>query len=586
MNEEKLSPVEGIKSRSRHLRGTILESLADPVTGAMRDDDTQLIKFHGLYQQDDRDLRAERRQQRLEPAWQFMIRARVPAGRCSAAQWLAMDAIAREHANGTLRLTTRQAFQFHGIVKRDLKQSIAAINESLLDTLAACGDVNRNVMGTTLAHPASIRPAIDEACRTLSDHLTPRTRAYHEIWLDAEPLINTAEEIDPIYGETYLPRKFKIGIAVPPDNDVDVHSQDLGYIAIVEHGELVGFNVTVGGGLGMSHGEFGTFPRAGEVIGFCSPDQVLAVAVAVVTAQRDHGDRSNRKHARLKYTVETLGLDAFKAEVEKRLGWSLAPARPWHFTHNGDRQGWQEDADGRAHYTVFLPSGRVQDLPGRPALTGLRAIAAAGLCEFHLTPNQNVVLANIPAAQRAAVAALLQAHGLDQQELSPVRSLALACVGLPTCGLAMAESERYLEDFVSRLEELQSRHGLLETPITVRITGCPNGCARPYLAEIALVGKAPGRYNVYLGAAFDGSRLNAPWAESLSEEEILQALDPILAAYARDRLANEHFGDFVVRSGVVPAITSGPAFADAARALAESRTGRSQIAGNGQGVEA
>jgi sulfite reductase (NADPH) hemoprotein beta-component len=571
MNDKTLSPVEGIKSRSRHLRGTIVESLAEQVTGAMHEDDTQLIKFHGLYQQDDRDLRAERRQQRLEPAWQFMIRARVPAGRCTAAQWLAMDAIAREHANGTLRLTTRQAFQFHGILKRDLKASIAAINASLLDTLAACGDVNRNVMGTTLANPASIRPAIDAACRSLSDHLTPRTRAYHEIWLDAEPIVNTAEELDPLYGETYLPRKFKIGVAVPPDNDIDIFSQDLGYIAIVEDGKLAGFNVTVGGGLGMSHGEFATFPRVANVIGFCRPEQILEVAVAVITAQRDLGDRTNRKHARLKYTMETLGVAAFKAEVDRRLGWTLPPARPWHFTHNGDRQGWQMEPDGRSHYTVFLSSGRVQDVPSRPALSGLRAIAEAKLCEFHLTPNQNVVLANITLDNRARVESLLQTHGLVTSVLSPVRSLALACVGLPTCGLAMAESERYLEDFVSQVEALQARHGLLATPVTLRITGCPNGCARPYLAEIALVGKAPGRYNVYLGAAFDGSRLNAPWAESLSETEILRALDPLFESYARDRHPDERFGDFVVRTGVVPEINSGPAFAAAARALAGAR---------------
>jgi len=574
MNDKTLSPVEGIKSRSRHLRGTILESLTDEITGAMREDDTQLIKFHGLYQQDDRDLRAERRQQRLEPAWQFMIRARVPAGRCTAAQWLAMDAIAREHANGTLRLTTRQAFQFHGIVKRDLKASIAAINAALLDTLAACGDVNRNVMGTTLANPAAIRPAIDAVCGSLSDHLTPRTRAYHEIWLDEEPVVNTAEDLDPIYGETYLPRKFKIGVAVPPDNDIDVFSQDLGYIAIVEDGRLAGFNVTVGGGLGMSHGEFSTFPRAGDAIGFCTPEQALEVAVAVITAQRDHGDRSNRKHARLKYTIETLGLAAFKAEVEARLGWQLSPARPWQFTHNGDRRGWQEEPEGVSHFTVFLASGRVQDRPGRTALAGLRAIAEADVCEFHLTPNQNVVLANIPREARAKVESLLALHGLAETSISPVRSLALACVGLPTCGLAMAESERYLEDFVSQIEVLQARHGLVETPVTLRITGCPNGCARPYLAEIALVGKAPGRYSVYLGAAFDGSRLNAPWAESLSEPEILDALKPLFATYARERLCAEPFGDFVVRTGVVPAITSGPAFADTARALAAARATR------------
>lgn len=572
MSEAPLSPVEGIKARSRHLRGSIVESLADPLTGAMLEDDTQLIKFHGLYQQDDRDLRNERRQQRLEPAWQFMIRARVPGGVCTPEQWLAMDAIAREYANGTLRLTTRQAFQFHGVVKGDLKPSIAAINACLLDTLAACGDVNRNVMATTLPEPATVRDEIVATSRALSEHLTPRTRAYHEIWLDGEQVLSTAEEQEPIYGDTYLPRKFKIGIAVPPDNDVDVFSQDLGYIAVLEAGQLVGFNVTVGGGLGMTHGEYATFPRAADVLGFCTPAQVLAVAEAVVTTQRDFGDRTDRRHARLKYTIETLGLDTFRKEVESRLGTALAPVRAYTFTHNGDRYGWREDADGHAHFTVYLSSGRIQDRPGRTALAGLREIASRGLAQFHLTPNQNVVLAFIAPAHRAEVAALLAAHGLDQAAIGPTRGLALACVGLPTCGLAMAESERYLDDFVEQVENLQARHGIDERPITIRITGCPNGCARPYLAEIGLVGKAPGRYNLYLGAAFDGSRLNAPYAESLSESEILSRLDGLFGRYATERTTGEAFGDFLIRTGVVPAVTGGPQFAGVARQLAADRS--------------
>jgi sulfite reductase (NADPH) hemoprotein beta-component len=456
-------------------------------------------------------------------------------------------------------------------VKGDLKPSIAAINACLLDTLAACGDVNRNVMATTLPDPAAIREEIVATSRALSEHLTPRTRAYHEIWLDGEQVLSTAAEQEPIYGDTYLPRKFKIGIAVPPDNDVDVFSQDLGYIAVVEAGRLVGFNVTVGGGLGMTHGEFATFPRAADVLGFCTPAQVLTVAEAVVTTQRDFGDRTDRRHARLKYTIETLGLDAFRREVERRLGAPLAPARVFQFTHNGDRYGWREDADGHAHFTVYLSSGRVQDLPGRAALAGLREIAARKLAQFHLTPNQNLVLAFIAPAQRAEVAALLAEHGLDQAAIPPTRGLALACVGLPTCGLAMAESERYLDEFIARIEDLQSRHGIDERPITVRITGCPNGCARPYLAEIGLVGKAPGRYNLYLGAAFDGSRLNAPYAESLSETEILNRLDGLFGRYAAERTNGEAFGDFLVRTSVVPTVTSGPQFAAVARQLAADR---------------
>jgi sulfite reductase (NADPH) hemoprotein beta-component len=571
MRDEALSPVEGIKARSHRLRGSIAASLDDPLTGAMREDDTHLIKFHGIYQQDDRDLRTERRQQRLEPAYQFMIRARVPAGICTPAQWLAMDEIARTWANHTLRLTTRQAFQFHGILKRNLKASIAAINHALLDTLAACGDVNRNVMGTTLPFPSGVRQKIAEMCQQLSDHLTPRTRAYHEIWLDEKLVVSSEQEQEPLYGETYLPRKFKIGVAVPPDNDVDIFAQDLGYIAIVENGELQGFNVTAGGGLGMTYSEFGTYPRLAEVLGFCTPAQVLAVAEAVLTTQRDFGDRTNRKHARLKYTIDTLGLARFKMEVEARLGQALAAARGYRFTHNGDRYGWQEDTDGTAHYTVYLDSGRVQDTPSRQALRGLRAVATAGLAAFHLTPNQNVVLANVAPEHRPDLQEILRAHGLDAQKVLPTRGLALACVGFPTCGLAMAESERYLDAFITRLEALQRRLGLADSPMTVRITGCPNGCARPYLAELALVGKAPGRYNVYLGGAFDGTRLNAPYRESASEDEILALLDPLLESYALNRTPGERFGDYLVRTGVVPALAVGTEFARAAQTLAEQR---------------
>lgn len=567
-----LSPVERIKAASRHLRGTILESLADPMTGALREDDTQLIKFHGSYQQDDRDLRAERRLQRLEPAFQFMIRVRVPGGVCSAAQWLALDAIARTYANHSVRITTRQAVQFHGILKRHLKASIADINQSLLDTLAACGDVNRNVMSTTLPQPASIRADITAVARRLSEHLTPRTRAYHEIWLGEEPLLSTADEQEPIYGATYLPRKFKIAIAVPPDNDVDVFAHDLGFIAIIEGSTLVGFNVVVGGGMGMSHGEFATFPRIGDVIGFCATTDVLAIAEAVVTAQRDLGDRTNRKHARLKYTIETLGLARFRQEVVTRSGGRLQPARPYHFTHNGDRYGWHEDADGRCHCTLFIESGRVLDTANWQALTALREIAAQLLGEFHFTPNQNLVIANVASSARSQVTAILARYGLAPPATSPLRSLTLACVGFPTCGLAMAESERYSPAFATRLEELLVLCGLRDAPITVRITGCPNGCARPYIAEIALVGKAPGRYNLYLGAAFDGSRMNAPFAESLNEVEIIAALTPLFQRYASERTDGEHFGDFLVRMGTVPAIESGPAFAHAAQALAQTRT--------------
>lgn len=564
---DELSAVEGIKTRSRQLRGTIAEGLTDQITGAISDDDTQLIKFHGSYQQDDRDLRAERREQKLEPAWQFMVRARIPGGLCTPAQWLAFDAISREYANGTLRLTTRQTFQLHGILKRDLKPTIAAINRALLDTLAACGDVNRNVMSTTLPASRAVHAEALDLARRISAHLLPRSGAYHEIWLDGEKLVDTAEVDEPVYGRTYLPRKFKIGVAVPPDNDVDVYSQDLGFIAVLEGSRITGYHVVVGGGMGVTHGDLGTWPRVADGLGVCSPAVAVAVAEAVVTTQRDHGDRTNRKHARLKYTVEDMGLDAFRAEVERRAGIRFTPAPPLHFNDNGDRaQGWHQDDEGLWHYMLYAPAGRIRDDGRWRALSGLRAIAQTELAQFRLTANQNLLLSDIDPAYKGTIQSLLEVYGLTTT-VSPVRHLALACVGLPTCALAMAESERYAPDFLTAVEGLLERHGLAGTPINLRITGCPNGCARPFLAEIALVGKAPGRYNLYLGGARDGSRLTVPFRDNITETEILIELDTVLAAYAAHRHPAESLGDFVRRAGIVADIRSGQQFAAEVRRL-------------------
>jgi sulfite reductase (NADPH) hemoprotein beta-component len=545
--------VERIKAASRYLRGTIADGLADPATGALAEDDTQLTKFHGIYQQDDRDLRTERARQKLEPAYSFMARVRVPGGVCTSAQWLALDELARTHGNGTLRLTTRQAFQFHGILKRDLKETIARINATLLDTLAACGDVNRNVMCSPLPELSAVhREAYAWAAR-IGEHLLPRTRAYHEIWLDGEKVAGGEEE--PLYGPTYLPRKFKTAVVVPPTNDVDVYAHDLGFVAIARDGALAGFDVTVGGGMGMAHGEPATYPRLADVVGFCTPEQVLAVAETVVAIQRDFGDRTNRKHARLKYTIADRGIDWFRGELERRLGFALAPAEPFELTTQGDRYGWTRGDDGRWHLTIFIENGRVADLPGRALLTGMRRIAALHDGELRLTPNQNVIVANVAPERRPAIDALLAAHGLvNGTGVSLLRLNAMACVALPTCGLAMAEAERYLPDLITRLETLVARHGLADTPIVVRMTGCPNGCARPYLAEIGFVGKAPGRYNLYLGADHAGRRLNRLYRENVDEREILASLDPLFAAYARERAPGERFGDYVVRAGVVAAL--------------------------------
>jgi len=562
-----LSAVEGIKTRSRQLRGTIAEGLTDQITGAISDDDTQLIKFHGSYQQDDRDLRAERREQKLEPAWQFMVRARIPGGICTPAQWLAFDTIAHDYANGTLRLTTRQTFQLHGIVKRALKPTIAAINRALLDTLAACGDVNRNVMSTTLPAARALHAEALDVARRISQHLLPKSGAYHEIWLDGEKVVDTAEVDEPVYGSTYLPRKFKIGVAIPPDNDVDVYSQDLGFIAIVDAGQIIGYNVVAGGGMGVTHGDLATWPRVADSLGVCAPAMAVAVAEAVVTTQRDHGDRTNRKHARLKYTIEDMGLEAFRAEVARRAGITFTAPPAFEFHDNGDRaQGWHEDDEGLWHYMLYVPSGRIKDNGDWRALTGTRAIAATGLAQFRLTANQNLLLSDITAQDQPTIQKLLEAHGLITT-VSPVRHLALACVGMPTCALAMAESERYAPDFLTLVEGLLDKHQLTGTPINLRITGCPNGCARPFLAEIALVGKAPGRYNFYLGGARDGSRLTVPYRDNITEAEILAELDAVFARYAAERTAGEAFGDYVRRAGIVASIQSGQEFSAEVRRL-------------------
>ncbi len=551
-----LSPVEGIKSRSNYLRGTLLASLADSATGALAEDDTQLSKFHGFYQQDDRDHREERRRQMLEPDHQFMIRARVPGGICTPAQWLALDDIANRWANGTIRLTTRQSFQLHGVLKRDLKSSIRSINDCLLDTIAACGDVNRNVMCTPLPETSELHRQVYKAALDISRHLTPHTTAYHEIWLDKKRVAGgdseTVPDHEPIYGATYLPRKFKISFAIPPRNDVDVFAHDLNFIAIVDSGVLCGYNVAVGGGMGATHGDAATYPRLADVIGFCTPQQVVSVTETIVTIQRDYGDRSERKHARLKYTLDDRGLEWLQAEFASRSGYGLAPARPFAFTHNGDNLGWRQTSDGLWHLVLFIENGRVADRAAVQQLTGMRAIARVLRGEIRLTPNQNVIISGVAAVDRPAIDELVRQHGLDSwNRLSPLRLHSMACVGFPTCGLSMAESERYLPELVSRIESLLETHGLSAQPITIRMTGCPNGCARPYLAEIGLVGKGPGLYNLHLGAAFNGSRLNTLYRESVHEAEILQTLDGLFSDYAATRLPAETFGDFLHRSGVV-----------------------------------
>ena len=546
-----LSKNEGLKAESNYLRGHILRDLEDTSTGTITEDSSQLTKFHGIYAQDDRDLRAQRRKEGKEKAYSFMARIRVPGGVCTPAQWLAMDTIADNQGNGTLKITNRQAFQLHGVIKGKLRPAIREVNRALMDTLAACGDVVRNVMCNPNPHLSRLHGETLAIAKAVSAHLSPRTRAYHEIWVD-ETLVaggEPAENQEPIYGKTYLPRKFKIVFAIPPSNDVDVYAHDLGFIAVTnDDGSLAGFNVTVGGGMGMSHNQIETYPRLADVLGFCRPEQVVEVAEAIVAVQRDFGDRTDRKHARFKYTVADRGLVWIRQEAERRLGWELGTPRRFEFTDTGDRYGWTQGPNGDAHFTLFIENGRVKDA----TKTAVREIAAIHKGDFRLTPNQHLMIASITPADRPRIEALLREHVLDTaHRASGLRLNAMACVALPTCGLALAESERYLPDLVTQLDAEVEAAGLRDDAIVIRMTGCPNGCGRPFLAEIGFVGKAPGKYNMYLGAAFNGSRLNALYKPSVASAEIVELVRPLFRRYAAERLAGERFGDFVIRVGIV-----------------------------------
>ncbi|WP_411814667.1 NADPH-dependent assimilatory sulfite reductase hemoprotein subunit [Mammaliicoccus sciuri] len=557
---DKLDEMEHIKNRSNYLRGTIKEGLADEITGAIAEDDTKLLKFHGSYMQDDRDIRDERRKQKLEPAYSFMIRVRVPGGTATADQWIAMDDISTEYANNTIKLTTRQAFQFHGILKRNLKSSMQSIHHAVMDSLAACGDVNRNVMCNPNPYQSGVHKEVDTLATQISDHLSPQTGAYHEIWLDDEKIIDTKEEVEPMYGKTYLPRKFKIGIAVPPSNDIDVYSQDIGLIAVIEDEQLVGFNVTVGGGMGMTHGDTKTYPQVGRLLGYFPKEEAVDVCEKILTIQRDHGNRENRKNARFKYTVDRLGVDFIREELNKRLGWEIEEAKPFEFKHNGDRYGWTEGS-GKWHFTLFIQNGRVKDTSDYKLKTALREIAEIHTGDFRLTPNQNLIIANVAKSKKQQIQKIIDKYGItDGEHYTGLRRNSMACVAFPTCGLAMAESERYLPTLINKIEGLLDEAGLNEEEITIRMTGCPNGCARPALAEIAFIGKAPGKYNMYLGGGFTGDRLNKLFKENIGEDEILESLKPILIQYGKEKNDGEHFGDFVIRKGIIKEVHSGQDF--------------------------
>jgi sulfite reductase (NADPH) hemoprotein beta-component len=540
---------EAVKLASNHLRGNLAADLADPSTGAISENSNLLTKFHGLYMQDDRDQRNALKQAGQEKAFAFMIRVRLPGGRLTPRQWLMLDQVAGEIASPSLRLTTRQTFQFHGVRKCNARALIQRLHTVLLDTISACGDVNRNVMAPPNPERDPILQELQAHARVWSEHALPRSRAYHEIWLDEKLVACGEPESEPLYGSTYLPRKFKTGFALPPNNEVDIFSQDLGFIAIVEHGRLAGYNVTAGGGMGMSHGNAETFPRLADVLGFIPADKVIAIGEAVLTTQRDFGDRTNRKHARLKYTIADRGVPWFTQEVERRAGLVLEPPRPFQFNTTEDPHGWHACADGTWFYGLHILSGRIIDLPGWPMKTALRELATVHTGDIRLTPSQNLSFSGVTSAQRPVLEAILAQHGLDQEhEQTGLRRNALSFVALPTCGLALAESERVLPGLLARLEPVLQAAGLANEAISLRLTGCPNGCARPFLGEIGLVGRSPNKYALYLGADATGTRLNQLVLRNATLPEAVDYLTPLINRYALERQFGERFGDFCQRT--------------------------------------
>lgn len=545
-----LSSVEKIKLKSDALRGTLAEGLKDELTGAIAEDDQSLVKFHGMYQQDDRDRRDERAEKKLERLYTFMVRMRIPGGFLTPAQWIATHHIAGEQSTGVIKITTRQTLQLHGLLRSAIRPTLQAFSKVHLDSIAACGDVNRNV--TCAAHPlqSAIHGQIHAYAARISELLLPKTRAYYEIWLDEEKLTDKKEEEDPLYQDRYLPRKFKVGIAIPPNNEVDVLTNDLGLIAVIENDELKGFNIAIGGGLGTTHGNSETYPRLATVIGFVSGDDHLFRAIyEIVTIQRDYGNRSDRKLARLKYTLDKYGVDWYKQELAKRTGFELEPARPFTFTDRKDYYGWQQNHDGLWYYTPFIENGRILDDEKIALKSALFEIAETGKANFRFTGNQNLILSDIRKKDKAAVEKLLKKYKVIEhtEAASAIRKNSIACVALPTCPLALAEAQRYLPQLIGKIEPLLEKNGLDKEEIIIRMTGCPNGCGRPYAAEIGLIGTAAGRYNLHLTGDYQGTRLNKLYKEHLDESAILRELDLLFWLYKKERITGERFGDFGLR---------------------------------------
>jgi sulfite reductase (NADPH) hemoprotein beta-component len=559
---QNLSSVERIKTQSNGLRGTIKESVANELTGSVPEEDANLFKFHGMYQQDDRDRREERAQKKLERLYSFMIRLRLPGGFMTSEQWLATHDIAGKNSTGVIKITTRQTIQLHGLLKRKIKPTIQAFNLAKMDSIATCGDVNRNVI--CAAHPkqSPVHAQIFAYADKISEMLKPKTRAYYEIWLDEEKLSEKTEE-DPLYQDRYLPRKFKVGIGIPPNNDVDVLINDLALIAIVENDELKGFNIGVGGGLSSTHGNPEHYPRLATILGFTDTEEkTMKVIYEILTVQRDFGDRSDRKKARVKYTIDRLGADVFKKEVEKRVGFELEEAKPFAFNERKDLYGWEQNHEGLWYYTVFLENGRVLDHEDVKLKTAFHEIAKTGKANFRFTCNQNLILSDIAEKDKKKIETILKKYGIidHTNNASPVRKNSIACVALNTCPLALAEAQRYLPSLISKIEPLLEKYNLQEEEIIIRMTGCPNGCGRSSNSEIGFIGTASGHYNMHIGGDHLGLRLNRKYKDNLDEDAILQELDFLFREFGEKRKEGETFGDFSNRLFSTLAIQNEPSF--------------------------
>jgi sulfite reductase (ferredoxin) len=566
-SEPKLSKVEGYKSESRRLRGGIAEGLRSPANG-FEESDHQLLKFHGIYQGYDRDSATELKQAGEDKRTEFMARIKAPAGLMTAEQYLAVDELARRYSQGRLRITTRQGLQFHGVAKRDLWATIHGVNQALLTTFGACGDVARNVTATAAPIDDAVHRRIRADAVMISNALFPQTRAYHEIWVGDEAIqpAPTAEPtVDPLYGPTYLPRKFKIGITAPEDNSIEVLTNDLGIVALFDGDRLEGYVFAVGGGLGMTHNKAHTYPRLGSYVAFIEPDDLLEAVKAVLKVHRDWSDRADRKHARLKYVVDAMGLPRIKAEMERHMGKALEEPRPFPALRIKDHSGWHEQGDGKWYYGLPILSGRIQDRGKVHYATALRRVLSEVKSRPVFTPSQDVIFADVDAADKARLEAILEAEGVTLPGAETLlRRFALACPALPSCGLALTEAERVLDDILVDIEGVLKRHGLEGERLALRVTGCPNGCARPSVGDIGLVGRIPGHYAIYLGGDFDTTRLNAKVFERVPMAAIGRTLDPIFALFAAERQAGEGFGDFCRRWGLDRLAATAEQAADAA----------------------